>query len=84
MLGTWMKRKVKWALQKVSQLACHNQLLLQSEIRALKREIAISTPENLCLKGFKVYSQSDEDGIIDQIFRRVDSSVFMEIGLAMA
>lgn len=42
-------------------------------------------PGNPCLKGFKVFSQNDEDGIIEEILRRVGTvkplgKTFIEIG----
>src|SRR4051812_17291338 len=42
-----------------------------------------SDPKRLEPHGFKVYSQSDEDGIIEEIFRRlgIERGRFVEIGV---
>lgn len=58
------------------------QLQLQAEIRELKREMSSKTPDNPALKGFKVYSQFDEDGILEDIFSRLNLTHgrFLEIG----
>ena len=41
------------------------QALIDQEIRALKADLLARTPQNPALHGFKVYSQVDEDGIIE-------------------
>jgi hypothetical protein len=52
-----------------------------AELRAIREEIKRLTPDNPNLRGFKVYSQSDEDGIIEEIFRRIGGGkTFIEIG----
>jgi hypothetical protein len=57
------------------------QSLLDQEIRALKADIQACTPDNPALQGFKVYSQVDEDGIIESIFERLGGgSTFIELG----
>jgi hypothetical protein len=57
------------------------QALIDQEIRALKRDLQARTPHNPALKGFKVYSQVDEDGIIEAIFERLGGgSTFVELG----
>jgi len=57
------------------------QIAIHTELRALKAEMAARTPLNPALKGFKAYSQFDEDGIIEEIFRRIGhGSTFLEIG----
>ena len=49
--------------------------------RAAIEEVAKRTPDNPCLKAFRVYSQTDEDGIIEEIFRRIGGGkTFIEIG----
>jgi hypothetical protein len=55
------------------------------ELEALRRLEAARIPGNPCLKGFKVFSQNDEDGIIEEILDRVGaiqplSKTFIEIG----
>lgn len=59
--------------------------LAAGEGDSLKRDLSRRTPDNPCLKGFKVFSQNEEDGIIEEILRRVAQRVppnrrFFEIG----
>jgi hypothetical protein len=58
------------------------QSMLSSELRELQREIAERTPGNPAAHGYKVYSQVDEDGIIDSIYHTLGpgSQVFVELG----
>lgn len=53
-----------------------------TEYRRLQEEMKSSQPENIALAGRKVYSQTDEDGIIEEIFNRVPNNrTFLEIGI---
>jgi hypothetical protein len=60
------------------------QYQIRQEIFFLKQAIAQDCPDNPVLAGFKVYSQVDEDGIIQELFRRVPSQkldhTLIEIG----
>ncbi len=57
------------------------QALIDQEIRALKADLQVRTPRNPALHGFKVYSQVDEDGIIESIFEHLGGgSSFIELG----
>ncbi len=58
------------------------QALIHQEISSLIEEIRIRTPDNPALHGFKVYSQVDEDGIIEHIFSRIGEGrrSFIELG----
>jgi len=58
------------------------QLALAREMSLLRRELHESMPDNPAAHGFKVYSQSDEDGIIEIICNRLqlDTGTFVEIG----
>jgi hypothetical protein len=57
------------------------QALIDQEIRALKGDLQSRTPQNPALQGFKVYSQVDEDGIIEALFERLaGGSTFVELG----
>lgn len=58
-------------------------ITLQSmEYERLKTEIKVRTPLNIALKGYKVYSQNDEDGIIHEIFSNISGNrTFVEIGI---
>jgi hypothetical protein len=56
------------------------QVALAEEEHRIRVEVATKTPENLLLKGRKVFSQSDEDGIIGAIFANLDArKTFIEI-----
>lgn len=53
-----------------------------AEYRRLKTLVAEESPGNLAGSGFKVYSQTDEDGIIEEIFRRLGGGrTFLEVGV---
>jgi hypothetical protein len=58
------------------------QLLIDQEIRAVLEQVRIVNPSSPALSGFKVYSQVDEDGIIEEIFQRIEtkSKRFVEVG----
>jgi hypothetical protein len=60
------------------------QYQLRKEICFLKQTIAQECPDNPILSGFKVYSQVDEDGIIQDLIRRISSEkldrTLIEIG----
>ena len=56
------------------------QVALAEEEQRIRVEVAAKTPENLLLRGRKVFSQSDEDGIIAAIFANLDGrKTFIEI-----
>jgi hypothetical protein len=56
--------------------------LARQEINELKKNLQ-GNPKRLEHYGFKVYSQNDEDGIIEEIFRRIGINIgtFCEIGV---
>ena len=56
--------------------------MIDNRLEDAKLQVARVMPDNLLLKGFKAYSACEEDGIIQEIFRRINSStkVFVEIG----
>jgi hypothetical protein len=56
------------------------QLEIQKEISRIHAGISITMPDNLILRGHKVYSQTDEDGIIAAIFENIPGGSFLEIG----
>lgn len=57
------------------------QSALSQEIARVRAEIRRDMPDNLLLEGYKVYSQTDEDGIIAAIFERIGGGkTFIEIG----
>lgn len=54
---------------------------VDAELRHALDEMRLATPDNPCLSGQRVFSQNDEDGIIQEIFRRLGGgSTFIEIG----
>ncbi len=53
-----------------------------TEYRRLKEEMKASHPGHIALSGRKIYSQTDEDGIIEEIFNRLpNNKTFLEIGI---
>jgi len=58
------------------------QLELSKELARLQAEVRAVMPDNPCACGFKVYSQADEDGALEEICRRIglSSGHFIEIG----
>lgn len=58
------------------------QTILRRELDALREQIRRLTPDSPALAGYKIYSQTDEDGIIDEIFRRIGEGgrLFVEMG----
>jgi hypothetical protein len=66
----------------VHELRKGNAIVQAAEYDRLKTQVAAVAPDNVALSGYKVYSQTDEDGIIDAIFRRVpNNGTFVEIGV---
>jgi len=59
------------------------EIITQAEIDRLKAEIKSMRPNSIINYGYKVYSQNDEDGIINEIFNRIGckSNKFLEIGI---
>lgn len=58
------------------------QAALRREMTDLRDRLELLTPGNPCIKGFKAFSQTDEDGIFQDIFGRLPShsKTFIEIG----
>lgn len=59
-----------------------SQLLTQIYVREIRADIKEANPEALLLSGWKVFSQCDEDGMIEEIFKRIGTKhkTFVEIG----
>lgn len=58
------------------------QIAKMAEMRAIGAELKQRFPNSVALKGYKVYSQNDEDGIIAAIFAAIGGSrTFFEIGV---
>ena len=60
-----------------------NKSIAVSTINELLRNKKFQSEKNLVKHGYKVFSQQDEDGIIDEIFNRIGSGgkKFVEMGL---
>ncbi len=66
----------------VHELRKGNAIVQAAEYERLKVQVGTETPGNVAAEGYKVYSQTDEDGVIDAIFRRVpNQGLFFEIGV---
>lgn len=61
----------------------NNAYLARQEINDIKEYLTTIDPKRLEIFGWKVYSQGDEDGIIDAIFHRlgINKGTFAEIGV---
>ena len=80
-----LKGRIKQLLSVIGELffaASVKQPLLRREMAALREEIRATMPDNPVLSGYKIYSQTDEDGILAEIFRRIGDGgrLFVEIG----
>jgi len=80
-----VRRALKWlyrdalGIQRSKQAAA---AILHAEFRALREAEARRMPSNIALKGYKVYSQNEEDGIRAAIFDAIGGgSTFLEIGV---
>ena len=76
-------RKILWYIGKNTRLHAINKNLSQLNLEKIKQSKRYNNQKNLINFGFKSYSQSDEDGIIEEIFNRigVSNKKFIEIGV---
>ena len=76
-------RKILWSIGKNTRLHAINKNLSQLNLEKIKQSKRYNNQKNLINFGFKSYSQSDEDGIIEEIFNRigVSNKNFIEIGV---
>ena len=84
-LAARLKARIKQWLAvsgELFQAASVKQPLLRREMAALREAIRADMLDNPVLAGYKIYSQTDEDGILAEIFRRVGDGgrLFVEIG----
>jgi hypothetical protein len=58
-------------------------IAMREEMRALRERAGKESPKHLLPHGYKVYSQTDEDGLIREIFDRIGttSKTFVEFGI---
>jgi len=82
----WRRRK-KELKRQLNEIEKTTRLVAEISAWKLKKEILTlprySDDKRLLKYGFKAYSQTDEDGIIQEIFRRigVTNKIFIEIGV---
>jgi len=66
----------------VHELRKGNAITQAAEYERLRSKLRAEAPDNPAGAGYKVYSQTDEDGIIDAIFQRIPNNrSFVEIGV---
>lgn len=60
-----------------------NDALLDEQRSLIKNRILDNTPENIIKHGYSVFSQNEEDGILNEIFNRLDINAvkFLEFGV---
>lgn len=60
------------------------QLLIEKDLRSLKAELAQTIGASPIMHGFSVYSQNDEDGILENIFSKLEiqQPTFFEFGVS--
>jgi hypothetical protein len=80
-LGRYLRRSV--AAPIVKQLDMHGELLFEAHLQRLLSADPYSAPKRLERYGFRSFSQNDEDGILQEIFRRVGTAgrTFVEFGV---
>jgi len=86
MLIRYLKKiatKFLWFFSKTIRLHAINKSLLEINYFNLVNSEKYKNSKNLIRYGFKVYSQSDEDGIIKEIFNRIGikNKKFIELGI---
>jgi hypothetical protein len=67
----------------VKQLDMHGELMLEMHLQGLLRAEPYNRPKRLERHGFRSFSQNDEDGILQEIFRRIGTAnrTFVEFGV---
>jgi len=79
-----LKKKLKGYLHLLTGMMIDDggrQHLIRIELDRLRREMREQSPENMAARGFKVYSQCDEDGVIAAIFDTLGGGeTLIEIG----
>ena len=76
-------RKVLYVFSKYFGLILIEKILSKMALNDLYKNPKFANPQNLIKNGFKVFSQQDEDGIIEEIFKRIGTTkkIFIEIGV---
>lgn len=80
-LGRFLRRRLIGPL--VQQLDMQGEILFEMHLRRLLCEPPYNDPKRLERHGFKSFSQNDEDGILQEIFRRIGTAgrTFIEFGV---
>jgi hypothetical protein len=80
-LGRLLRRAI--AAPIVKQLEMQGELLLEMHLQGLLRCEPYNAPKRLERHGFRAFSQNDEDGILQEIFRRIGTTnrTFVEFGV---
>jgi hypothetical protein len=67
----------------VKQLEMQGELLFEMHLQGLLRSEPYNAPKRLERHGFRSFSQNDEDGILQEIFRRIGAAnrTFVEFGV---
>lgn len=75
--------KILWSISKSMRIHSINRMLVELNYFNLINNEKYNDKKNLINFGFKVYSQADEDGIINEILNRVHitSKTFIELGV---
>ena len=71
-LGRYLRRHI--ALPITRRIDMQSELLCELHLRALLRTPPYEEPKRLEAYGFRSFSQNDEDGILQEIFRRIGLS----------
>jgi hypothetical protein len=80
-LGRFLRRSIIAPL--VTQLDMQGELLFEMHLRSVLRQPPYDGPKRLERHGFRAFSQNDEDGILQEIFRRIGTAgrTFVEFGV---
>lgn len=75
--------RVLWFIGRHTRIHLINKSLSEINYREILNSQKYSDTKNLVNFGFKVYSQADEDGILEEIFKRIGFSQkkFIELGI---
>lgn len=80
-LGRYLRQKIADPI--VRRIDMQSQLLQEMHVRELLHSAPYNAPKRLESHGFRSFSQNDEDGILQEIFRRIgaEASTFVEFGV---
>ncbi len=80
-LGRFLRQRI--AAPVVQRIDMQSELLYEMHVRELMRSAPYNQPRRLEPHGFRSFSQNDEDGILQEIFRRLGggAGTFVEFGV---